>query len=86
MAAITLKGIRLESVGIERNEKSGSLELKAASYSLLSSTDHVLANQTIGGYGSQVAVVPSASTVGALASVHRQLQKRYQYGAWPRRA
>lgn len=66
MATITLKGIRLETVSLTRQEKSGRLELSSASYALMSSTDHVLANQTVGGYSSSVAVVPSSTTVGLL--------------------
>lgn len=65
---ITLKGIRLESVTLERQESSGKLELKNASYSLLSSTDHILANQTIGGYGDKVKINPSIETVKLLAA------------------
>lgn len=63
---ITIKGIRIETVNLQRQEKSGTLELKTASYSLLSSSDRVLANQSIGEYGNQLAVVPSATTVGLL--------------------
>jgi len=63
---ITIKGIRLESMNLEREEKSGRVELKTSSYSLLSSTDRVLANQTIGGYNSPVTVVPSSTTMALL--------------------
>ena len=61
---ITLKGIRLESVGIEREQ--GKLELKSSSYSLLSSTDNVLAQQSIGGYGNRLTINPSPETLKAL--------------------
>lgn len=62
---VTLKGIRLESVTLERQE-SGKLDLKSASYSLLSSTDHVLANQSIGGYGDKLKLNPSPKTIELL--------------------
>lgn len=67
MAAITLKGIRLESLSVER-DTNGKLELKSASYSLLSSTGHVLASQTIGGYNSSIKVQPSPDTTKLLNS------------------
>ncbi len=73
--AITIKGIRLETLGLERQEKSGRLELKTASYALLSSTDHVLANQTIGGYGSNVSVSPSSTTIGLLTQFIESYKK-----------
>ncbi len=63
---ITIKGIRLESVTLERQETSGKVELKAASYVLLSSSDHVLANQSIGGYGDKVKVALSGDTIKLL--------------------
>jgi hypothetical protein len=62
---ITLKGIRLESLTAERDDKTGNLALKSASYSLLSSADKVLAQQTIGGYNN-LAITPSAETLKAL--------------------
>ena len=64
--AITIKGIRLEAVNLELQEKTGSVELKSASYSLISSVDRVLASQSIGGYSDKVVVVPSSTTVGFL--------------------
>lgn len=63
--AITIKGIRVDSVLIERNESTGRDEIKNAQYSLISSTDHVLAKQSIGGYGSMV-LTPSPTTIKAL--------------------
>jgi hypothetical protein len=62
---ITLKGIRLESLTAERDDKTGSLALKTSSYSLISSTDKVLAQQTIGGYNNLV-LTPSPETLKAL--------------------
>lgn len=73
--SITLKGIRLESVSLERQESSGKLELKLASYSLLSSTDHVLANQTIGGYSDKVKVQPSLDTLKLLEAFLNSYKK-----------
>jgi hypothetical protein len=63
---ITIKGIRLESVTLEREDRTGKLELKSAAYSLLSSTDHILANQNIGGYGNKITVSASPETLQAL--------------------
>ncbi len=65
---ITIKGIRLDAVHLERSENSG-LSLKYATYSLISSADKVLADQTIGGgYGNdKVKVDLSPATVKALA-------------------
>lgn len=62
---ITLKGIRLEHVSIERQD-SGKHLLKNASYSLISSSDHVLANQAIGGYNDKVIINPSLQTLQLL--------------------
>lgn len=66
MATITLKGIRLETLSLERQDRTGKIEMKSASYSLLSSTDHVLANQSIGGYSDKVAITPSKATLDLL--------------------
>lgn len=63
---ITLKGIRLESVTLERVVESGKLEMKSASYSLLSSKDQVLANQTIGGYSDRLKINASPNTTKLL--------------------
>lgn len=48
--AITLKGIRLESLNVRRDKESGSMKLEEAQYALISSADKVLANQSVGGY------------------------------------
>jgi len=63
--AITLKGIRLESVDLKRSDKSNSMELNSASYALISSADKVLANQSTGGYNS-IAIAPSKETLELL--------------------
>jgi hypothetical protein len=63
--AITIKGIRVDFVSIERNESNGQESIKDARYSLISSTDHVLATQSIGGYGG-LALKASPQTVKAL--------------------
>jgi hypothetical protein len=60
--AITIKGIRLESVELQRQDSTEKIELRNASYSLLSSADHVLANQTIGGYNDKLKIRTSAET------------------------
>ncbi len=62
--AITIKGIRLESISLKRNEDGGN-KIETAEYSLISSVDKVLAKQTVGGYGGMV-LEPSRGTVAAL--------------------
>ena len=62
---ITIKGIRIDDIILKRNEESGRTSIDAASYSLISSTDHVLAKQSIGGYGG-LALKASAETIKAL--------------------
>jgi hypothetical protein len=62
---ITIKGIRIDSVTIERLDENGAVNLKGATYSLISSTDHILATQPIGGYGG-IALKPSPATMKAL--------------------
>lgn len=66
---ITLKGIRLDAINLERDKERGDVAIKYATYSLISSTDKVLADQTIGGSygGDKVKVEPSPTTVKALA-------------------
>lgn len=64
--AITLKGIRLESLEIQRDKESGEVKLSSASYALISSADKVLANQTVGKYGGNVAVTASLETITLL--------------------
>lgn len=54
----------MESVNLER--ESEEISIKNASYSLISSTDNVLANQTIGGYGSKLVITPSFDTIRLL--------------------
>jgi len=61
--AITIKGIRLEDVNLIREDKSGKLELKSATYCLISSADCVLASQGIGGYNDKVKISPSGDTL-----------------------
>jgi hypothetical protein len=48
---ITIKGIRVEGVTIAADVEMGGFRINDASYSLISSTDHVLAKQSIDGYG-----------------------------------
>lgn len=63
--AITIKGIRVDNLILERNEENGRVEIKNAQYSLISSTDHVLAKQSIGSYGG-VTLKASPQTLKAL--------------------
>lgn len=64
---LTIKGVRLDAVHLERSE-GGAVGLKYATYSLISSADTVLADQTIGGgYGNdKVKVNASLATMKAL--------------------
>ncbi len=63
--AITIKGIRLENISIDRDAENGGFKISNSSYSLLSSVDKVLAKQTIGGYGG-IVLEPSPATVKSL--------------------
>jgi len=63
--AITIKGIRIEGVDVKSNLEAGGYVIDNASYSLISSTDHVLAKQIIGGYGG-LSLKASAETQKAL--------------------
>ncbi len=63
--AITIKGIRIESFTIVKDAEKGVYKIDNAAYSLISSTDAVLAKQTIGGYGGMT-LEASAPTVKAL--------------------
>lgn len=63
--AITIKGIRIDVVNIKRSDETGAGEIADAQYSLISSTEHVLARQTIGGYGG-LTLKPSPATKKAL--------------------
>lgn len=63
--AITIKGIRIEQVTIDRDVEGGGHKLSTASYALISSVDKVLAKQSLGGYG-DMKLEPSATTVAAL--------------------
>jgi len=63
--AITIKGIRIDHLVLERDEASGKISIKSAQYSLISSTDHVLATQSLNGYGG-LALKPSATTLNHL--------------------
>ncbi len=62
MATIGIKGIRLNSVDFKRE---GDKDTITAEYSLMSTTDKVLAKQSIGGYGG-MEMKPSADTIKAL--------------------
>jgi hypothetical protein len=62
---ITVKGIRVDYVNIERDAETGGANIKDARYSLISSTDHVLAQQGIGGYNG-MAIKPTQDTIKLL--------------------
>lgn len=51
---ITIKGIRVTSIQLTLDKEIGAFKIENAQYELLSSTDHVLAQQAIGGYGGRV--------------------------------
>lgn len=63
---VTIKGIRVDHIVLERDEDSGILKIKSAQYSLISSTDHVLATQAISGY-SGLALKPTVTTLNHLS-------------------
>jgi hypothetical protein len=65
---ITIKGIRVDSLTIEKKE-DGS-EVTTAQYSLISSEDRVLAKQAIGGYNGMT-IAPSPDTTKALVAFMR---------------
>lgn len=64
--AITIKGIRIDSLSIKTDEKDGGANAAIeSSYSLLSSNDKVLATQAVGGYQG-MKVQPAADTIKKL--------------------
>lgn len=66
MAAISIKGIRIDSLSINTSDKEeGGGATIEAHYSLLSSADKVLAKQAIGGYQG-MKVQPAADTIKLL--------------------
>jgi len=72
--AITLKGIRVETVNLGRDADSGGTKISSASYSLISSADMVLAKQSIGGYG-DTPLEPSPDTIKAMREFVRLYQQ-----------
>ena len=62
---ITIKGIRVDYVSLERDNESNRTNIKEARYSLISSTEHVLATQSVHGYQG-LAMKPSPGTIKAL--------------------
>lgn len=62
--AITIKGIKIETVSVTRDE-NGGYKVNSSEYSLISSKDTVLAKQSVGGYGGMV-MEPSLATKKAL--------------------
>lgn len=63
--AITIKGIRIESLTIKTGGEDGETSGVTSEYSLISSDDKVLAKQSVGGYNG-LKVGPSADTIGVL--------------------
>lgn len=74
--AITISGIRLTDIQIEPNDKGGYM-VKSAAYSLISSTDKVLARQAIGGYQG-MPLEPSIETKKALQVFATSYEKDVQ--------
>ena len=62
---ITIKGLKVNNIHIEPDQSNGGYKISTADYSLVSSTDKVLAKQTIGGYQG-MALEPSPATKQAL--------------------
>jgi len=60
--AITISGVRVESVTASRDKENGGYELQA-SYVLMSSADKVVARQHSGGYNESIKITPSAQTL-----------------------
>lgn len=73
--AVTIKGIRIESLSLQRDTEEGGVKLASATYSLISSVDTVLAKQAIGGYNSDIKLEPSADTLKALRDFTRLYQQ-----------
>lgn len=59
--AITIKGIKINSVNIQLDPETGGHKINSSEYSLISSEDKVLAKQTIGGYGGLVIEMSSTT-------------------------
>lgn len=59
--AITISGIRVESITAVRDKEDGGYKCES-SYVLLSSADKVVARQSSGGYNESIKVTPSPST------------------------
>lgn len=72
--AITIRGIRLESIGITRDNETSDYKLGQSVYSLISSADKILAKQSIGGYNSDMTLQPSPETIQLL----RQFTESYR--------
>ncbi len=73
---ITIKGVRITSITVSRDE-SGAEKVQS-SYQLISSTDKVLATETLSSkseYGSQPTFVPPNATMKALQAAVDQYKK-----------
>lgn len=62
---ITISGIKVNDIHIEPIERADGYRIKTAEYSLISSTNKVLAKQIVGGYNG-LALEPSQATKDAL--------------------
>jgi hypothetical protein len=71
---VTVKGIRVDFVNLERNVETGEAGIKEARYSLVSSTDHILAQQAVGSYGG-MSLKPSQDTVKLLHAFFQSYKK-----------
>lgn len=71
--AITIGGINISSVNLNKNKETGLLDL-TGSYLLESSTGIVLARQDFNGYNT-IKLEPSPKTKGLLNDFHKSLQE-----------
>ena len=69
--AITISGIKVNSIHIEPNADAGGYKITTADYSLISSLGKILAKQSIGGYNGMV-LEPSPETKAALDEFTRR--------------
>jgi len=71
-APITIKGVRIDSIKIERSDSTGEQTIES-SYSILTSANKVVAKQTVGGYNG-MKIQPSPATMQAMAAAVRLYQ------------
>ena len=63
--AITISGIRIESVSVTRDKETGGYHCES-SFALVSSVDKVVARQSSGGYHETLKIEPGGGTMKAL--------------------